>query len=96
MSARNNQQRRGARRFKRMLRQTQHHQRGAFDVMMALAIVLVLCVVTSTIAGIVAINQSEHREDLWVDRCEHINGFAVQGVNHDIYCVKADALLVLK
>lgn len=94
MSNRNNSQRRTARRFKRTQRATQHHQRGRIDVTTALAVVFVICMAVSVGSAVVAISQSSAREDLFVDRCQHIGGEAVQGINRVMYCVKRDALVV--
>lgn len=62
MSSRNNQQRRVARRFKRHLRVTQHHQRGRVDaemcVILGLGAVLVLCALTSIAALCVALDHA--------------------------------------
>lgn len=92
MSNRNNTQRRVARRFKRTQRATQHHQRGNAGVLILLTLLIVVVVFVGSMFTLAM--RSANRQDMWVDRCQHIGGEAVQGVNRVMYCIKRDALLV--
>jgi len=63
MSNHNNQQRRVSRRFKRHLRNTQHHQRGRIDgelcLMVGLGSLMVICALVAIAALCVAIDNAD-------------------------------------
>lgn len=91
MSARNNTQRRVARRFKRTQRATQHHQRGSVDIE-ALVIfggvaAVVFFLVTFIVWAILA-------EDRAIRACEARGGqYVYTGRGGTDLCIRRDAVL---